>query len=80
MDEIGKALVHGWTWRARDPAGSIQDATCHTTDLASDDGDHYQKVHCGGIPVAYIKVGPDGSRAFLLPPEAGLADLRDDEE
>jgi hypothetical protein len=80
MDEIGKAIEHGWIWRATDSEGITHDVGCVTVELGSDDGQQYQKVQCSGVPVAYIRIGADGSQAFLLPPTADLADMSDDGE
>ena len=80
MDEIGRAIESGWTWQATDAEGITHDPGCVTIELGSEDGQQYQKVQCGGVPVAYIRIGADGTQAYLLPPAADLADMSDDEE
>ena len=37
MDEIGKAIEHGWMWHAEDAEGMTHDPGCVTIDLESDD-------------------------------------------
>lgn len=80
MDEIEKALAHGWTWQGADAEGITRDPACHTTALGAGDGQLYQKVQCGGVPVAYIRTDDGGTQDFLLPPAANLPDFSDDRE
>jgi hypothetical protein len=68
MEEVGKALEHGWTWRDTDDTGIATDPGSQTTELGEDGGHSYQKVTRGGVPVAFIKADDQGAREFLLPP------------